>query len=151
MNVIDKFDDNNAFLSNFVYVPGGIWIPNETFRYRDVERAYQASKTFNIEQRIEIRDAATPGKAKRLGRLVTIRSDWDEIKIDVMTDLLCQKFTYPEFKQRLIDTGDAVLIEGNTWNDTFWGMCKGLGENNLGKILMIIRSNLLEMRNNNDC
>ena len=60
-----------------------------------------------------------------------------------MEDICRAKFTQnEELKKKLIDTGDATLIEGNTWNDTFWGVCNGVGENNLGKILMKIREEL---------
>jgi hypothetical protein len=147
MKIIDKFVGEFEFLSNFSYVPGGIRLEDDNFRYRDVERAYQASKTFNLDQRIEIRDATTPGKAKRLGRLTTLRSDWNDVKLNVMVDLLCQKFTNSELRQKLLATEDAILIEGNTWGDTFWGVCKGVGKNHLGKILMAIRKELQEREN----
>ena len=45
-------------------------------------------------------------------------------------------------KTNLLKTGDAMLIEGNTWGDRIWGQVNGVGENNLGKILMRIREEL---------
>ena len=60
-----------------------------------------------------------------------------------MFDLVLEKFKQnPELKQKLLETGNQELIEGNTWNDTFWGVCNGQGQNWLGKILMLARSEL---------
>jgi len=59
-----------------------------------------------------------------------------------MTDLVRQKFSNPQLAKQLLDTKDFELIEGNTWGDTFWGVCSGKGQNNLGKILMQIRNEL---------
>lgn len=78
--------------------------------------------------------------AKKLGKLVTIRPDWDEIKVEVMYEIVKAKFHYnPDLREMLLATEDAELIEGNWWGDTFWGVCKGQGLNNLGKILMRVR------------
>lgn len=78
-----------------------------------------------------------------IGKEEQIRPDWEEIKISVMRELIFQKFTNnPQLKQMLLDTEDALLEEGNTWEDTYWGICNGIGENNLGKILMEIRDSL---------
>src|SRR5690606_21767015 len=105
---------------------------------------YQAAKTFSIEEREQIRNAFSPAKAKKIGRSVTLREDWENIKIDIMTDLVRQKFNISSFKEKLLATKDAELIEGNWWGDTFWGVCKGVGKNNLGKILMEIRKEINE-------
>jgi predicted NAD-dependent protein-ADP-ribosyltransferase YbiA (DUF1768 family) len=60
-----------------------------------------------------------------------------------MEDLVRLKFTtHPDLCERLLTTGDAELIEGNSWNDTFWGVCRGKGRNELGKVLMKVRSEL---------
>jgi predicted NAD-dependent protein-ADP-ribosyltransferase YbiA (DUF1768 family) len=59
-----------------------------------------------------------------------------------MEDLSRQKFSHPELRQKLLDTGSCTLVEGNTWGDTFWGVCDGVGENHLGKLLMTIRADL---------
>jgi ribA/ribD-fused uncharacterized protein len=115
--------------------------------YPSVEHAYQAAKTLDDSQRERIGRCLKAGEAKRMGRLVTMREDWDEVKIDVMRSLVEQKFTRHEnLGNRLLDTGDQHLEEGNTWGDTFWGTCNGKGENHLGKILMEVREIVLEKR-----
>ena len=59
-----------------------------------------------------------------------------------MYKLLVQKFNDKELARKLLDTGDCYIQEGNKWNDRFWGVCKGQGENHLGKLIMKIRSEL---------
>jgi ribA/ribD-fused uncharacterized protein len=71
-----------------------------------------------------------------------MRDDWNDIKIDVMRDLLQEKFSDDDLRELLLATGDAELIEGNTWNDYFWGVCLGEGQNWLGKLLMEVRKEL---------
>ena len=75
-----------------------------------------------------------------MGRIVELRPDWENIKINVMASLVAQKFMQPHLRDMLLATGDAKLIEGNTWGDRFWGQCSGVGENQLGKILMLRES-----------
>jgi ribA/ribD-fused uncharacterized protein len=76
-------------------------------------------------------------------RNVEIRRDWDEVKLRIMEGLVRQKFSKdPVLRQRLLDTGDQDLVEGNTWGDTFWGVCRGQGSNWLGRILMDVRAEL---------
>lgn len=87
------------------------------------------------------------GQAKRLGRTITLRSDWETVKLEVMEQLVRQKFQYQLLKEKLLETEDAILIEGNYWHDNFWGSCTcakcgNRGQNNLGKILMKIREEL---------
>lgn len=140
MTKITNFFGANRFLSNFYY-PCNIELDGDI--YPSTEHAYQAAKTFDIGERMSILEAKTPGEAKRLGKKVTLREDWDKVKLSVMEDLLRQKFTKVALRARLLLTGEAELIEGNTWGDTFWGVCGGVGENHLGKILMKIRNELL--------
>ena len=84
-----------------------------------------------------------PSKSKALGRKVTLREDWDEVKNRVMLEIVRNKFKQnPELKEKLIATGDAYLEEGNWWGDRTWGVCNGVGENRLGKILMKVRDEL---------
>jgi ribA/ribD-fused uncharacterized protein len=72
-----------------------------------------------------------------------MRPDWEQVKILIMTSLVRDKFTrHQDLKEQLLATGDAELIEGNWWGDTFWGVCKGKGENHLGKVLMKVREEL---------
>jgi ribA/ribD-fused uncharacterized protein len=135
--MINKFSDEHRFLSNFW--PSEVCLEGVT--YLSVEHAYVASKTLDAKARKKI-STMTPGQAKRFGRKLELRADWEDVKLSIMETLLNQKFAIPELKQKLIDTFPHELIEGNTWGDTFWGVCKGEGQNNLGKILMKIRSEL---------
>jgi ribA/ribD-fused uncharacterized protein len=133
---IDSFSGEHSFLSSFH--PSPITIQGIT--WPTVEHAFQAAKTKDIDARVDIRLASTPGKAKRLGRRVELRSDWESIKVDVMEDLLRRKFAPgTALRQQLDATSPAELIEGNHWGDTFWGVCRGVGRNQLGLLLMKIR------------
>ena len=90
--------------------------------------------------KFQILSAKTPAISKRLGKRVSIRTDWDDIKFDIMTNLVERKFNdHPVLMTKLLDTGNGFLVEGNWWGDTYWGVCDGIGENNLGKILMSVR------------
>lgn len=131
---IDSFSGEYRFLSNFYPSP----IKWHDGIYPTVEHIFQAFKTIDPEERDEIRNAKTPGEAKRLGRKVTLRPDWNDIKIEVMNNFLQSKFRIPELRNKLMDTGTRELIEGNTWGDRFWGV-DGTGKNELGKLLMEIR------------
>jgi ribA/ribD-fused uncharacterized protein len=135
---INSFSGEHAFLSNFY--PSKIY-PND-IEYSTVEHAFQSAKTDDILAKELIRNAATPGEAKRLGRKVKLRENWNVIKLSVMLDLLRLKFSIPELKEKLLSTGDEELIEGNYWNDTFWGVCNGVGENHLGELLMKVRKEI---------
>lgn len=128
-------EGNFKWLSNFYMVN----VDYDGEFYPSTEHAYQAAKTLNLAERREIQEAATCGKAKRLGQKVELRSDWEEIKIEVMRDLLFQKFSYPDLQDKLLATGDQHLVEGNTWGDRFWGVCEGRGLNHLGRLLMDVR------------
>jgi N-glycosidase YbiA len=137
--MIKQFQGKYRFLSNFY--PSTVHL--EGYTYPTVEHAYQAAKTLNPDHREAIRLAPTPSKAKYLGRSVTLRGDWDLLRIIYMQTLLEQKFALgTELAGMLLATEDDELVEGNTWGDTFWGVCRGIGENNLGKLLMVIRSDL---------
>ena len=138
MKTIDTFEGEYRFLSNFhpakVYLDG--------VEYRSTEHAYQAAKSLDQDERLRIKNAKSPADAKKLGRKVKLRKDWENIKLDVMLDLLRQKFEIPELRQLLIDTGDDELIEGNTWGDEFFGVCRGVGKNHLGRLLMQVRKEI---------
>lgn len=143
MNQITHFKDKYAFLSNFAQAP----VVHDGMHFPTVEHAYQAAKTLDEADRHAIQIARTPGMAKRMGRYVKMRPDWEEIKIGIMEDLLRQKFTGRyQFRNMLKSTGNAELIEGNTWGDKFWGAVwdnnEWVGENNLGKLLMKIRDEI---------
>jgi ribA/ribD-fused uncharacterized protein len=136
--MIDRFSGEYAWLSNFW--PSPVTVGGRT--YPTVEHAYQASKTTNEAQRRAVADAPTPGQAKRAGRHVTLREDWDGIRLGVMYKLVRQKFGDAELARRLLATGDELLVEGNTWGDAFWGVYQFRGENHLGKILMRVRGEI---------
>jgi ribA/ribD-fused uncharacterized protein len=136
--MINSFEGEYAFLSNFYEHP----ISNGVITFPTNEHYFQAMKTLEDDERLAIARAATPGQAKRIGRSVKLRPDWESIKLDVMETAVRIKFTDPELAAKLIATGDEELIEGNWWNDTFWGVCNGVGENHLGKILMKVRADI---------
>lgn len=137
MNKIESFQGEHRFLSNF----WNVYVTYDGEIYPTVEHAYQAAKTLEPEFRKAI-CYATTGQAKRMGRKVPMRKDWDVIKLGVMDNLLRQKFADPELQELLLATGDADLIEGNTWGDYYWGVCNGEGQNWLGKLLVAIREDI---------
>jgi hypothetical protein len=139
--VINSFRGANRFLSNFydckVKIRGKI--------FPTAEHAYQCAKTDNEKDFKFVFESYKPGEAKRRGRVIKKRSDWEHDKLDVMREIVLAKFQQNEdLAIRLVDTGEQELIEGNEWGDTFWGVCKGKGENWLGKILMEVRQILKE-------
>lgn len=141
MTTIDSFTDDYDFLSNFYMVD----IEYEGITYPSTEHAYQAAKSLNVKVRETVRDADTCGRAKKLGRKLTMRKDWEYVKLKVMLDLLRKKFAVKEMGDKLLATNDAKLVEGNTWGDVIWGVYKGKGTNWLGRILMTVRE---ELKNN---
>ena len=137
MNKIESFRGEYGFLSNFYSSP----IKYNGKDYATVEHAYQACKSANEEEHEMVRLLNTAGEAKAAGKKVKIREDWDEVKIAIMTDLIYCKFTQnKDLCEKLSKTGDMDIIEGNTWGDYFWGVCHGMGDNHLGKIIMEFRS-----------
>lgn len=135
---IMNFSGKHEFLSNFYYFP----ILFEGVMYKTSEHAYQAQKTIIDDEKKAIMSANTPGKAKALGRICSIRKDWDSVKVPVMRDVLWAKFSNPEMSKLLLGTGNIILIEANEHGDVFWGVYKSKGENMLGKLLMEIRDEL---------
>jgi len=138
---ITSFHGEFRWLSNFW--PALVTLDGKEFP--SVEHAYQAAKTFDIETRERFANIMLkPGDAKRMGRRVNIRPDWESVKLEVMLNLLREKFKCADMRKKLLATGDAELTEGNNWNDTFWGVCNGRGNNHLGKLLMQVRNELRE-------
>lgn len=134
------FNGEYRWLSNFYPVK----ISYEGDLYPSVEHAYVAAKTTNPNQRRLIPNM-TAGYAKKYGRQIQIRDDWDVVKSDIMFGLLAEKFSQKKFIELLLSTNNMYLEETNTWGDTYWGVCNGVGENRLGKMLMEIRCTLQEM------
>ena len=148
MEQIKSFTGIYAVFSNFT----PIRIEFENMIFGSVEHAYVASTSTNLKFRRDVAmiPANQAGKAKRMGRIVHLRSDWESVKDGFMKDFVKQKFTKNVlFKEVLLDTGDAEIIEGNYWHDNYWGGCSCEscvdipGENKLGKIIMQVREELL--------
>ena len=134
--MIASFENEYSFLSNFFKID----VTYNGITFKNNEAAFQAQK---CPSRINEFINLSPNKAKRLGRKVELRSDWDQVKDQIMYEICKCKFTqHPILKFMLINTYGHTLIEGNWWNDTYWGVCKGVGQNKLGKILMRIREEL---------
>ncbi len=136
--MINEFKGKYYFLSNFYPAP----VMYEGLMYKNNESAFQSVKVKDIERRKQFCEL-DPSTAKKKGRNVLLRNDWEKIKDEVMYQCVKDKFNRNiELKQKLIDTGNKELIEGNTWNDIYWGVCRGRGKNKLGKILMRVREEL---------
>lgn len=143
MKIINKFDGDFGFLSNFSPHSfrdgnGVLWRTNEHY--------YQAMKTIDMVERGKIWSAATPGMAKKIGQNVTMRSHWENLSVGCMYDGIEMKFRQnTDIQDLLKSTKDYQLIEGNNWHDNIWGdchcsKCKNIiGKNLLGQVLMLIR------------
>lgn len=148
-DLIASFDGRYRFLSNFAPSPLRVRMLGLEREFPTVEHAFQASKILvtdgdRMRWLLNILEARTPAIAKRLGHRIPLHVErWDEIAPEVMRRLLLAKFDQnPDLRARLIATGDAVLVEGNTWGDRRWGMVDGEGENLLGILLMQVREHL---------
>lgn len=138
--MINSFREENFFLSNFYLCP----ITYNGLRYTNAESAFQAQKTLSRDDRIRFA-TLDPASAKKFGRQIALRKDWEDIKLKEMKKILIAKFSQNlDLAKKLLDTKDEYLEEGNTWGDKFWGTVNGVGENHLGKILMEIRQQLHE-------
>lgn len=146
MKIINSFKGNYAFLSNFqtinITVHDKIW--------KTSEHMYMACKSQNPLIQERIRCINTPGQAKAYARKITLRPDWNKVKLGIMKRILKLKFTLNTImKDNLLATDNAELIEGNYWHDNYWGNCQcpkcinKTGLNNLGKLLIQTRSDLL--------
>lgn len=139
---ITSFTGKHGFLSNFYASP--IEQGGET--YPTAEHFFQAMKTEDLEWRDRIRKAANPSEAKKLGRKVPLRPDWNQYRLHYMSLAITRKFAPGSvLLESLLATGDALLVEGNTWGDEYWGVCAGRGENHLGKLLMEWRNHRAEV------
>ena len=135
---IDSFRGKYFFLSNFYPVE----VDFDGFTFQNNEAAFQAMKTLDRGKRAEF-TRLDPSSAKRKGRKVQLRKDWEEVKDQLMYEICLSKFNQNEdLKRKLLQTKGMELIEGNDWGDTYWGVCRGRGQNKLGKILMRVREEL---------
>lgn len=142
---IDRFWKEYKFLDNFA----DTLIEYEGVMYTSVEAAFQSAKTFDMETRKRIA-RYSPMDAKRAGRKLQLRPDWENVKEDIMYELLKKKFQNDGlgYRTKLLATGDAELIEGNNHKDSYWGVYKGVGKNRLGYLLMKVRAELREESKN---
>lgn len=134
--MITSFKDDYEFLSNFY--PCKITIAGYTFP--SVENAYQAMKCANLSDYGQFVNIG-PAEAKKLGRKVQLRSDWEQIKYNVMRQLLDLKFQDKVLLKMLQDTAPESIVEGNYWHDNYWGICQcdkckdKIKYNHLGELL----------------
>lgn len=168
---INRFINDYDFLSNFYEIPvffEGLRYRNSEAAFQaakclaldsDIE-VYLDHHHLKIDQvdedlRAKIKDILTlqlrmpftrmsASEAKKAGRTCSLRKDWEEHKEEIMLKIVRNKFTEPALACKLLNTGNARLIEGNTWGDTTWGMVNGKGQNLLGKILEKVRLEIEE-------
>lgn len=133
--MILEFKNEYRWLSNFAPVK----VELDGVVYPSVENAYQAGKTLDEAMRKQF-VGINAYEAKQLGKRVVMRPDWDQVKLLLMTELCRQKYNQEPYRSKLIATGDQEIQEGNWWGDTYWGVCRGVGHNHLGKIIMHLRS-----------
>jgi len=153
--IINSFTGRYNFLSNFYQCE----IKHQGLKYPSVEHFYVSMK-MDKQQMIRgvlytpstwremIISIKEPGKIKKIGRLIQLRSNWETFKFDVMNWAIREKFKDEKLKDMLLSTGDNQIVEGNYWHDNVWGQCEcpkcyGKGENKLGIILMDVRKELL--------
>jgi len=138
--IVKSFTGEHKFLSNFQSCN----VRFEGQAYGSVEHAFQAAKTLDKSKRKPFTHAGRwrACKAKTEGKKLKLRPDWESVKIGIMHDLLRIKFQDPVLKEKLLATEKKVLIEGNDWNDPFWGKVGNKGQNHLGILLMKVRDEI---------
>jgi len=140
MGDIREFRGEFRFMSNF-------WpavVDFEGVTYPTVEHAYVTAKTLDEAIREDVLRCEKPGQAKAMGRQFELRRDWNFVKVDILENLVRQKFNHEDLKMKLLATGERYIMEGNNWGDKFWGvdLATHEGLNHMGKILMKIREEL---------
>jgi ribA/ribD-fused uncharacterized protein len=151
-DAITSFRDDYRFLSNFYPSP----VEYENYLYPTVEHAYQSLKSLDPTTRKYIASCLTPSGAKYYAKKIPLRPDWNDVKLQIMYDLVYDKFTrHNNLTTKLLATYNRLLIEGNNHNDTYWGAVPERvyidgnfttiykGSNHLGKILMEVREKIL--------
>lgn len=140
--MINSFRGYHAWLSN-------MYDCNIEFmghKFKSVENAYMFAKRPNDEEWLSKCLSMSPGDVKKASRFISVREDWESVKLSVMYELLKQKFTQEPFRTDLLNTRGENIVEGNRWNDTFWGVdvkvTPNVGENWLGRLIMDIRTKL---------
>lgn len=137
------FFGDYRFLSNFEAAP---LVLDDGIRYPTSEHAYMALKTLDLDLRREIAALPTPGKARRRGQEIQLRDDWLEFRPHAMLQALRAKFGQNlALQEKLLATAPLYLAEENNWGDRYWGVVNGEGLNMLGKTLVQVRTELLEL------
>ena len=146
--MIKYFRGDKEFLSNFY--PSPILVAYHNLVAPTAEHAFQSMKTYDKKEAKRIISAGTPSEAKRIGRSVNLRDNWEDVKIQVMYKVIREKFKKNDkLGNMLVNTHRHTLIEGNTWHDNYWGDCQCekciniKGKNILGKILMGVRFEMI--------
>lgn len=135
--MIKEFKNQYFFLSNFYECP----VYYNKLVFCNAEAAFQAQKVIDEKEQYKFINL-NASQARKLGKTIVLREDWEEVKDNIMYEIVKRKFTInKELQQKLIDTKDEELVEGNWWHDTYWGVDSktGIGKNKLGKILMKVR------------
>ena len=148
MNIskIKEFKGRYRFLSNFYLTPVII----DGMQFRSAEHAYMSFKSNNKDWKLKCMSTdIPPGQIKKLSKDIVLVEHWDKNKTHTMEKVIWAKFQSQLMKEQLLETGDAIIEEGNEWNDRFWGvdLKTGIGENNLGIILMKTRDKLRTIEN----
>ena len=132
--------DNYSWLSNMDLFPKPIIINNEIIK--SSENYYQSRKTLDLDIRKKILEMS-PYEAKKYCKAIELRNDWEDVRVTIMQEALDIKFSITYYRLLLIGTIEP-LVEDNYWNDTYWGVCRGIGENMLGKLLTILRERIIQ-------
>ena len=133
--MIGPFRGDYYFLSNMYECP----VTLDIRTYKCAEAAFQAYKTEWSNEKDQFL-GLNGYEARKLGRSVKLRKNWDKLKDSIMYYVVLHKFIEnADLAEKLLATGDEELVEINTWNDTYWGVCNGKGANRLGHILMAVR------------
>ena len=141
--MITEFQNEYRWLSNFAPVKIKLY----GLEFQSVEHAYMSAKSDDVEwKKFCSNQNNKAGDVKRQSRNITLKKDWNEIKLEVMANCIKQKFNTEPYRTKLLETGTQHIQEGNRWNDKFWGVClkTNKGENHLGRLIMDVRSALVK-------
>jgi ribA/ribD-fused uncharacterized protein len=146
--VIKEFRGDFEYMSNFYR--RAPFVDKCNAKWKTVEHYFQAAKTTHPGEKFDIWMAQEPGIAKKLGTRCSLVPNWRTIKESVMKDAITMKFRQNlDIAKKLVSTHGFRLIEGNTWHDNFWGVCRckkcedQFGINRLGDILETVRNDIM--------
>lgn len=135
-----KFKGEFEYLSNFHPSKITRW----GIEFPTVEHIFVAAKTTDMKLRREIAQISTPAKAKKFGRKLKLRPDWEEVKYQEMREAIRGKFADPRLMHQL-QMIEGEIVEHNTWHDNTWGACtcqrcaNRPKQNWLGRLIMEVR------------